>query len=131
MLVVGPAKFGDVHYLGTVPALGLHELGPRRAMALLAQDRSQLTVGGELLCDAIVGTYAGMECRFLFDPQTGNMLVMEMSRGSMDDPCELHFADYAEIEGRVFPRQIQVVYGDTVYLTVKLADIKLEKAGEK
>ena len=103
----------------------------RRAIALLAHDRSQLNTDTYDLGDAFAGAYGGVECRFMFDPRTGNLETLELFRTVDDDPCELHFSDYAEIEGRVFPRQIECRYGDAAYAVVKLSDVKLEKAGGK
>ena len=52
-----------------------------------------------------------------------------MYRSMLDDPCELHFSDYAEIEGRVFPRHIECRYGDAVFAAFRLHDVKLERGG--
>ena len=115
LLIVGPDKFGDLAYLGTVPLPGPIGAPP---------------AGAPVLADALIGYYGGVECRFLFDPKSGDLAVVEMYREE-DDPCELHFSDYAEVEGRQFPRRLEVRYGDGVYATIKFTDIKLEKAEAK
>jgi serine protease Do len=127
LLVLGPERFGDLQYLGTVPLVTSQELVDRRAIMLLGQDREPHAVHAPELCDALVGTYGGVSCRFIYDARTGNLAALEMFRGPDDDPCEIYFTDYAEIEGRVFPRQIECRYGDASYLTVKLTGIKLDK----
>jgi serine protease Do len=131
MLILGPERFGDVSYLGTVPMLATQDLVDRRAIMLLAHDRVSPAVANQALCDTLLGTYGGVECRFIFDAKTGNLAALEMFRNSLDDPCELHFSDYAEIEGRVFPRQIECRYGDAVFAVIKLTDVKLDRAGDK
>ena len=131
LLVVGPERFGNLNYLGTVPLVDPQDFIDRRAMVLLAHDRGMLAGADQGLCDALVGTYGGVECRFLFDPKSGNVVAMELYRSPDDDPCELYFADYGEVEGRVFPRHIEVRYGDSTYATIKLAEVKLDKAGAK
>jgi S1-C subfamily serine protease len=131
LLVVGPDRFGNLEYLGTVPLVTSQDVVDRRAIMLLGHDRALASAHASELCDAMSGTYGGVECRFIFDSKTGNLAALEMFRSPDDDPCELYFSDYAEIEGRVFPRQIECRYGDASYLTVKLSAIKLDKGGSE
>ncbi len=104
MLVLGPEKFGDVYYLGTVPL-----------------------VGHDGLTETLVATYGGVECRFMFDPALGHLLAMEVYLRSDDDPCELRFADYAEFEGRMLPKLLEVRHGDQLYASIKMTAYKLDK----
>jgi serine protease Do len=108
MLVMGPEKFGDVYYLGSLPL-----------------------AGHEGLAEALVATYGGVQSRFLFDATTGNLLAMEVFLRSDDDPCELHFADFAEVEGRVLPKLLEVRHGDQLYCSIKLASFKLDKDSDQ
>jgi serine protease Do len=104
LLVGGPTRFGDMYYLGTVPA------------------------GGRAgLCEALVGTYAGAECQFLFDPASGQLVALETFLRADDDPCELRFSDFQELQGRWLPHRLEVRYGDRVYNSVRLTELKLEK----
>ncbi len=130
LLVEAPEKFGDVIYLGTVPLVAPHDLADQRAMALLGrgQDPNLLAPAAQGLCDALLGTYGGVKCRFMFEPKTGNLATLELYRTSGEDPCELHFSDYAEIEGRIFPRQIDCRHGDSLYASIKLSAVVLDKA---
>jgi serine protease Do len=114
LLVLGPEKFGELSYLGTVPL-------PTPAGA---------QAGLPVLADALIGYVGGVEARFLFDPKSGDLAVVEVYRDG-DDPCELHFSDYSEVEGRQFPHRLEVRYGDAVYAVIKLTDIKLEKGEAK
>jgi len=114
LLVLGPEKFGELTYLGTVPL-------PTPAGA---------QAGPPVLADAFIGYVGGVEARFLFDPKNGDLAVVEVYRDG-DDPCELHFSDYSEVEGRQFPHRLEVRYGDAVYAVIKLTDIKLEKGEAK
>ncbi|HEY1603250.1 MAG TPA: trypsin-like peptidase domain-containing protein [Pirellulales bacterium] len=131
LLILGPERFGEISYLGTVPALGTQDLVDRRAIMLLGQDHDQASSPSQGLCDALEGTYGGVDCRFVFDPKTGNLSALEMYRVAGDDPCELHFSDYAEIEGRVFPRQIECRYGDAVFAAFKLSEVRLDHGEAK
>jgi S1-C subfamily serine protease len=104
-VVLGPEKFGDVYYEGTVPM-------PGRAG----------------LVDALYATSAGVQCRFLFEPGTGRMLKMELFRASGDDPCELIFSNVHDLPGadgqeRELPHTLEVRYGDHTYAIFKFSDI--------
>jgi S1-C subfamily serine protease len=106
LLVVGPEKFGDLHYEGTVPLAG--HTG---------------------LIDAFWGTAAAVQCRFLFDPDSGQLLKLEMFRTIGDDPCELVFGDYRSVAGRQVPHRLDVRHGDRLYATFKFADFTLPEVG--
>jgi len=131
LLVMGPDRFGELQYLGTVPLLTTQELVDRRAITLLGHGPAHVATASQELCDALTGTFGGVECRFIFDAKSGNLAALEMFRSPDDDPCELYFSDYMELEGRVFPRQIECRYGDTVYLAVRLSEVKLGKGGDQ
>ena len=92
LLDKGLDKFGEVAYLGQLP----------------------LTSGGEL-ADSLVGTYAGMETRFLFSPETGDLLGIDLFPAEHLDPCELRFSDFGELAGRRLPRRWRIVHGTNVF----------------
>jgi serine protease Do len=104
LAVVGPAEFGDVSYLGTMPL-----------------------AGHEGLVDVLVGLHKGVECRFLFDPAEGHLLAMEMFPDDDVDPCEVHFSGHRELGGRFLPAVMEVRYGDDLYGIFKLDQFQFEK----
>ena len=55
LLLVGPRKFGEVYYLGTMP--------------WKTDDK---------LADCLVATHAGVETRFYFDPEKSNLIGIEL-----------------------------------------------------
>lgn len=116
MLLLGPEKFGDVYYYGTMPLLN----SPHDALILKNTDA---------LVETLVGTYGGVECLFMFEPRDGQLVAMEMYLHSDDDPCELRFPSYAEVEGRLLPKQLEVRYADHVYLEMKLSEVKCNPGG--
>jgi hypothetical protein len=61
LLLVGPRRFGEVYYLGTVP-----------------------WTSDDQLADCLVGTYGDVEARFYFAAYTGDLIGMEMQ--ASDDP---------------------------------------------
>jgi serine protease Do len=101
LAVEGLGRFGQVYYYGTAPL-----------------------VGHDGLVDVLVGVHRGVECRFYFDPKQGQLLAMEMFPDDDSDPCELYFADYREIDGRLWPGRIEVRYGDELFAAFKVNEAK-------
>jgi S1-C subfamily serine protease len=108
LLVAGPADFGDLTYWGTAPVPGV-----------------------EGLAEVLSGTYGGVECRFYFDPQGGQLALVEMWPEEDADPCELYLSDYEEVEGRMLPRHLEVRHGDGIYQTIDCKEYQLEAAAGK
>jgi len=106
-LTGGINNFGNLYYLGTVPVPGQDEL-----------------------YDCLVGVYGGVECRLLFEPELGRLAVLEMFPAGNVDPCELHFLEYQEKDGRMVPARIEVRHGDAVFQVYKVNEITLSKAAE-
>jgi S1-C subfamily serine protease len=104
LLVHGPEKFGEVYYLGSRPI-----------------------AGREGLADVLVGLYAGVECQFLFDPANGQLVAVELYLHPDEDPCELRFSQYEDVDGRQLPRAVECRHGDKVYAKFRFAEMKLEK----
>ncbi|MEX0979349.1 MAG: PDZ domain-containing protein, partial [Pirellulales bacterium] len=88
-LMEGPQKFGEVYYLGTAPL-----------------------VGHEGLVDVLAASYGDVECRFLFDPDKGHLVAMELYPQQDVDPCELYFGEFKEVEGHMLPGRIEARHGD-------------------
>ena len=99
LAVEGPEKFGEVYYLGTVPS----------------PDRRRLL-------DVLVGLHGGVECRFLFDPDDGRLLVLEMFPEEDVDPCEIHFTKFERSEGRLLPARIEACFAGEVYAVFNIDD---------
>ncbi|MHB1035904.1 MAG: S1C family serine protease [Pirellulales bacterium] len=104
LLIEGPSKYGEVYYLGTVPL-----------------------AGRQGLVDVLVGIHAGVECRFLFDPDNGDLVALEMFPGENADPCEILFSDYRDDGGRRLPHRLEVRHGDRVFGVFSVAKFAFEK----
>jgi len=107
MLLVGPQRYGKVEYVGTAPLAG-----------------SMLTV------DVVSATNEGVESHFLFDPDEGQLVGLEMFPASDVDPCEIYFADYREVDGRRLPHELEVRHGDLVFGRYKLNYFDLAEKGQ-
>jgi serine protease Do len=106
--VGGPAKYGQLIYLGTMPLVG--------------HDRP---------VDVIVGTTEGVDCHFMFDTVDGSLIAIEMYPAVDTDPCEVYFSDYRESEGRFFPHRLEIHYGDNLFAIMTITKVDLKKESEK
>ena len=89
MLDKGLAQFGEVFYLGQLPA----------------------GEGGELV-DCLVGLYGGVEIRFLFLPHNGELVGLDLIPADDADPCEIRFANVSEVSGHRLPLLWKIRHGD-------------------
>lgn len=103
LLVMGPQKYGQLHYYGTAPCPGI-----------------------EGLADTLVGVNNVVETSFVFDPASGQLALLEMFGDAEQDPCEVRFLDYQPQEGRQFPTRILVQFGDKQILDVRWTKIDLQ-----
>jgi len=78
----GLRRFGEVYYLGKLP----HG----------ADNRVE---------DCLVGYFEGMETRFFFADETGDLTGIELFTADDVDPCEISFSDFKEFEGRRLPQR--------------------------
>lgn len=92
LLLVGPRRFGEVFYLGTVP----------------------WSESGEEV-DCLVGIYGGVETRFYFDPESSDLVGIEMKLSDDSDPCEIHFSDVRPVGDRQLPHHWLIKHGDHTY----------------
>jgi serine protease Do len=103
LLTVGPARFGEVTYLGTMPL----------------RHSSQLF-------DVLTGTCGDVETRFYFDPRTGHLVAVEAFLDEDGDPCEMLLSDFRQVDGRSLPQQLEIVHGNTVFAVIEMDEYRFE-----
>jgi hypothetical protein len=108
LLTQGPAKYGEVYYLGTAP-------WPNH----------------ETLADVLVGINDVVETSYYFDPNSGALIGLEMYPDSGVDPCEIHFRDYRSLDGRQVPFELEIRYGDVAYGVWKLEAFTINSLGSE
>ncbi len=108
LAVFGPAKFGDVSYVGTAPLVGHPDL-----------------------VDVLLGIHGGVECRFYFDREEANLLAIELFPEEDADPCEIYFSEYHEGDGRQLPHRMEVRFGDELFHTFPVETFAFESATGK
>jgi S1-C subfamily serine protease len=110
LLLLGPRRFGEVYYLGTLPWTSEEELS-----------------------DCLVAIHGGVEARFYFNPASGDLVGIEMSLADDEDPCEVYFDDVRSVDGRSLPHHWIVRHGDSVFadLTVTSFDWTDAPVGDK
>jgi len=107
LLLFGPRRFGDVHYVGTLP---------------WADD--------EKMADCIAAIHGGVETRFFFDPDSADLVGIEMQAADDEDPCEIHFSDIREVDGWHLPHHWIIRHGDEVFADLKIKSFELSAAVE-
>ena len=100
LLDKGLRQFGEVYYLGQLPS------GP-----------------DSTLVDCLVGIYAGIEIRFLFSPESGALLGIDMFPSDEQDPCELRFSDFGEIEGQYVAKRWQVRHAGNQFAELQIDNL--------
>ena len=101
LVLVGPRRFGEVSYLGTLP-----------------------WTSEEDVSDCLLAIHGGVETRFYFNPTSGDLIGIETQLADDEDPCEIYFDDIRPVEGRSLPHHWIVRHGDDVFaeVTVKSYD---------
>jgi S1-C subfamily serine protease len=107
LLLVGPHRFGEVYYLGTMP--------------WNSEDK---------LSDCLVGTTAGVESRFYFDPDHGECTGVELRIADDEDPCEIYFDDIRTVDGRSLPFHWTVHHGDDVFADIHVKSYDWSAGGK-
>ncbi|PHS14366.1 MAG: serine protease [Blastopirellula sp.] len=92
LLQTGPAKYGEVYYLGTAP---LDDIAKQY--------------------DVLVGVHDILETRFYVDQETGEIAAIEMFSDQDEDPCEIRFSDYRTVDEITLPHRFLIRHGDEVY----------------
>lgn len=103
LLIEGPETYGDVIYLGTMP--------------IPWQDA---------WVDVLLGTYAGIETKFYFDRNNGNIVGIEMFSDPDWDPCEVTFEDFREVAARQLPFRWVIRHGDQVYAVFEITNYQFK-----
>jgi len=107
LMTVGPEKFGEVYYLGTMPLPGHREH-----------------------VDVVVGIYGGIESNFYFHPTEGWLLGIETFAEIEQDPAEIYFDEFREVEGRFVPHRWQVKHGEATYLELSVGEVRFQSMEE-
>jgi len=97
LLLLGPRRYGDVYYLGTIP-----------------------WSSDDKLADCLVTTTAGVETRYYFDGDTGHCTGLELRIADDEDPCEIYFDDFRQVDGRSLPFHWTLRHGDEVFADLKV-----------
>ena len=80
--------------------------------------------------ECLVGFFEGMETRFFFADDTGDLTGVELYAADDADPCELSFSDFTEFAGRRLPKRWRIQHGAADYaeLVIESWDIDVKSA---
>ena len=59
-----------------------------------------------------------MPGKWYFSLQDQTLLGFEIAVEREDDPCEVYFADYKKVDGRLVPHKIEVICGNEHYASL-------------
>jgi S1-C subfamily serine protease len=118
LLVKGPKAFGDFAHGGHEPFYPP------------AVDRKKSFKDRKVMGEVASGKNGAYAVKFYFhDPadadKAGRLEFMEVRISDDDDPCEVYFSNYKQVEGRWLPHTMTVYYADSVYGTIELSSIKM------
>ena len=101
MLVMGPDKFGDVYYFGSIPNQHAQGFG-----------------------DVLVATIGSIENNFVFDKKSNQLLAVEMYPDVETDPCEVYFENY-QLDGDIsVPGTIKYSFGTSPMTSIQIDQIE-------
>jgi hypothetical protein len=104
LLLVGPRRFGEVYYDGTLP-----------------------WTSDDMLSDCLVAIHGGVETRFYFDPDGGDLVGIETQLADDEDPCEIYFDDIRQVDGRSLPHHWIIRHGDEIFADLQIASYSWEE----
>lgn len=76
-------------------------------------------------------THQVVEGRFLFAPDSGQLVALECYLDDAGDPCEVTFDDYREVAGRKVPHRLEVRVGESLFAIIRWTSIALAPANAK
>jgi hypothetical protein len=79
--------------------------------------------------DCLVGYFEGLETRFFFAEESGELTGIELFAADDADPCEIAFSEYAEFEGRQLPRRWLARHGDNVFAELLISQWQFKPTG--
>ena len=71
-----------------------------------------------------IGSYV---TKFFIHPKDATLVGLEMSFSKEEDPCEIYFYDYKDVNGVKMPHQMSVRYGDKAYGSLAIKNYTLGK----
>ena len=73
-------------------------------------------------CEVIRTTVSNYTSKWYFDPKTADLIGFESSFKGEEDPCEVYFADFKDVNGVKMPHKMTVRWGDKVYAVITVKD---------
>jgi serine protease Do len=70
----------------------------------------------------------GVPAKWYFSAKDQTLLGFELTPDRDEDPCEVYFSDYRNVDGRSLPHKIEARYGDKQYASLQVIGWKMEEA---
>ena len=79
-----------------------------------------------IMAEVLRSSLGGIQGRWYLDPESGNLLAVEITADPAEDPCEIHFSNpLPDTAGRLLPRDWTIIQGDKTFARLKVADWKV------
>jgi serine protease Do len=96
-------------------------------------DRKKKLKDRKVMAEVVNATSGAYHVKLYFhnpedEEAAGRLVLMEVRMSEDEDPCEVYFSKYRQVEGRWLPHTVTVVYGDITYGTMELTSIKMNAA---
>jgi len=98
-----------------------------------ALDRKKSLKDRKLLGEVMNAKLGAYTCKFFFQhsedaKDAGRLAFLEVRMADDEDPCEVYFSNYKQVDGRWLPHTLSVLNGDITYGTIELSSIKMNAA---
>jgi hypothetical protein len=107
LLQVGPKQIGETIYLGTAPVYMTNSI----------------VLTEQPLHDVLQSAWYDTMVRFNFPQDSGEIRCIEVFGDATEDPVEIYFDNYREIEKRTLPGRIRLQYGTEPTLLIDIESI--------
>lgn len=76
-------------------------------------------------CEVLHTEHAAVKCKWYFDRKDQRLIGAEVWLSASEDPCELYFSDFKDVNGRQMPHTIDVRPGDTHFGILRVRTCQL------
>ena len=77
------------------------------------------------MCEVLRTQHGPAYAKWYFDPDDHRLLGIEVRLQEDEDPCEIYFSEYGQVDGRFLPGRMDIRFKDDPYATFKFTKFDL------
>jgi S1-C subfamily serine protease len=81
--------------------------------------------GSRVMCEVLRTQHGPAYAKWYFDPDDHRLLGIEVRLQEDEDPCEIYFSEYGQVDGRFLPGRMDIRFKDDPYATFKFTKFDL------